>query len=136
MAFGSVRVPGAGFARAARVGCGVHDGGVTRRDRSGRRSPNRRATRKPIAPRPAPLRVAIVTSPGSTGGEIDLRHELRLIRSALLYADEVELVSPASEMLAGLHEFSQGTGDDFLALMLSLDDSTMASLGAGAFPAG
>lgn len=46
-----------------------------------------------------PLTVTVLVSPLRRFGKDDLRRELRLVRSALLYADRVELVSTTSALL-------------------------------------
>jgi hypothetical protein len=52
--------------------------------------------------RPRPLKVVIATTPhrGATG--VSLERDVTLVKSALLYADEVELVSPGAAMLGSV----------------------------------
>ena len=44
---------------------------------------------------PAPLRVLVVTSPANDAAGVSV-HDVELVKAALLYAREVELVSPAA----------------------------------------
>jgi hypothetical protein len=48
-----------------------------------------------LLPRDAGLRLVVATSPADFEDGEFLAHDLRLVRSALLYADSVELLSPA-----------------------------------------
>lgn len=95
------------------------------------RRPNRRNRHSRIKVRQenGGLKVSIFTSPSVVGGEVSLKNELRLVRSALLYADTVELVSPGATMLSTLNPLS-GAGDvDPSSLLSQLDDETLTRLG-------
>lgn len=63
------------------------------------------------------------------GGEVSLENELRLVRSALLYADTVELVSPGATMLDTLSPLSGAADVDPTSLLSQLDDDTLIRLG-------
>lgn len=105
-----------------------------RRRRSRRLPPKRTATRKPAAPTLPRLKVAIATSPSTTRAGPSLAHEVSLVRAAILYADEVELVSPGAEMLGGAEALVQGDEWDLLRLLTSFDDETISSLAGGTLP--
>lgn len=87
--------------------------------------------RKPVT---RPLRVTVATSP--TG--VSVAHDLQLVRSAILYADEVELISPTTEMIALLDALAAGDEADLLEVLLSLDDDLMSRMGGqrGSLPTG
>ena len=75
------------------------------------------------------LKITIATSPTVSGSRVSVENDVRLVRSALLYADSVELISPSALMIASLAvAASQGT--QFLFdLIDNMDDETLASLG-------
>lgn len=91
----------------------------------GKRQPKRTATRKPERPK---LRVAIATSPSRNRGGVSLAGDLELVRAAMLYADEVRLISPASELVLSAAAMGDGNGDQILRLLLSLPDKTVQQL--------
>lgn len=103
--------------------------GLSRRQRA------KQAKAKLVAGPGGEVKVSILTGVTNTPEGLDLTHEVRLVRSALLYADKVELVSPVAAMLAGtLAGLSQGGG--FVAdIFDTLDDSTLAYLSDGQDPA-
>lgn len=97
--------------------------------RSKRRAPNRTATRKPIVPR---LRMTVVVHPESASrerGVVSLHREVQAIRAAILYADEIEVVSPASEMLMGVRAFAETSDAPALDVLKSLDPVSLEQLG-------
>lgn len=100
------------------------------------RRKNRRGRRRAIIAKQERkgLRVSVFTSPQVKEGQVTLGEDLRLVRSALLYADEVELISPGASSLqpfAGLAE----TGDvDASALFSSLDDTVISQITDGDHP--
>ena len=108
----------------------VHrDGG-----RLSRRQRARQARAKLVTDAGGEVKVSILTGVSNTSEGVDLSHELRLVRSALLYADKVELVSPVAAMLSGiLAETAQG-GDFLAETMENLDDSTLRHLSDGKDP--
>lgn len=77
------------------------------------------------------LKVSVFTSPQIVQGEVTLTNELRLVRSALLYADTVELISPATSMLGTFNPLSQAHEVDAMSLLAHLDDATISRLGVG-----
>lgn len=93
-----------------------------------RRVPNRTATRKPHVPK---LRMTVIVHPESAvkqHGVVTLQREVQAIRAAILYADEIEVVSPATEMLLGMKEFAATSDAPVLDLLHSLDTSTLEQL--------
>lgn len=75
------------------------------------------------------LTVAVMTTPTPVGDEPFLTREVELVRSALLYADRVDLVSLNALVLAGA--LPAGTGRaGLMAVIASLDDETLTALGA------
>lgn len=63
------------------------------------------------------------------GGQVSLAEDVRLVRSALLYADQVELISPGALMVGSLAAASQAGPVFLLDMLLHLDDQTMRHLG-------
>lgn len=94
-----------------------------------RRQPNRTATRKPYQPPPPKLRLAIATSPQSTNATVTLENDIKLVRSALLYADDVELISPGVEMIGRVVALGNGSTKDVIEVLSSLDDAALSSFG-------
>ncbi len=93
---------------------------------------SRRASRRARHDRKSrsrPLRAAIVTSPSSMGNGPSLTADVELVRAAVLYADEVQLVSMSAVMLASVVQFAAGDGVDMLGMLSQLDDATLTSLG-------
>jgi len=109
---------------------------VSRRGGDGlsRRQRVKQAKAKLVASPSGEVKVSILTGVTNTSEGLDLSHDVRLVRSALLYADKVELVSPVAAMLAGiLTGLSQG-GDFVAEMMTGLDDSTLRYLSDGQDP--
>lgn len=72
--------------------------GVKANPRRGKQVDSPTARRRKPTTTAGRLRVAIATTPSQhEQGSFSLLHELRMVRSADLYADEVELVSPGTE---------------------------------------
>ncbi|KQX68551.1 hypothetical protein ASD06_17600 [Angustibacter sp. Root456] len=63
-----------------------------------------------------------------------MERDLLLVRSAILYADTVQLVSPGAAMLANVATLANGDERNLLGLLTSLDDGTIAHLGASELP--
>jgi hypothetical protein len=74
------------------------------------------------------LRIVIATTPTTGASGVTLAPDLHLIRAALLYADHVELISPAATMVSGLDEIRLGGSTTYVALLNSLDDDTLSYL--------
>lgn len=83
---------------------------------------------------PKPLQVVIGTAPHSDFTGPSMESDLRLVRSAVLYADTVHLVSPAAAMLGSVSALAAGDELDVLQLVTSLDDGTIAHLAGNNLP--
>lgn len=97
--------------------------------RKKRKPPKRTATRKP---RVAKLKVTVVLHPESSVGQakhVTLKKEIGLIRAAVLYADEVEVVSPATEMLLGVKRYIEQSDAPMFDVLRNLDTETLVSMG-------
>lgn len=81
-----------------------------------------------------PLRIVIATSPESSSDGLSLAKDVELVRAAVLYADEVELVSPGAAILAALVEFAAGDDAQMIELMGSFDAQKLGQLGATGLP--
>jgi hypothetical protein len=81
------------------------------------------------------LKVVIATTPRSDSQSIDLRSEVALTKAALLYADKVELVSPAATIVGSVASFADASDADVLELLASLDKRTLAHFGMKEMPA-
>lgn len=75
-----------------------------------------------------------VVSIESGGSGISVRHLVDLVKASLLYADTVEVLSIANQMVRGLAEFSASDPSSLLALLGSLDDATIQHLSPGLDP--
>lgn len=62
---------------------------------------------------PPPVKVAVVTSPQTQDGGPSLRGDVRLVKAALLYADQVELLGLAASMV---HAIGLAPGSGTLSL--------------------
>lgn len=102
--------------------------------RPGRRN---RPGRQKVAAHPSPtgLRLVVATSPESARDGEFLEHDLQLVRSALLYADTVELVSPVANMVGGVAALHVGGSEAWIELFLSLDDDVLRHIGVDREPA-
>jgi hypothetical protein len=78
-----------------------------------------------------PLRVSIITSPKSAARGPLLHRDVELTKAALLYADEVELVSPGAAMLGSVAALAGGGMPALLEMFSALDDETLAHLNQG-----
>ncbi len=102
--------------------------------------PSRRASRRDRArpPRrrsgPQTLDLSIVTYPDGSGndGPYSLRKDIELVRSALLYADHIELVSLRTVMIGSALQFGVASESDIVDVLLSLDDATLQFMNSGA----
>lgn len=55
-----------------------------------------------------------------------MAHDLELVRASLLYADSVELLSPAAVMVGGVAALHASGPDGWLGALAELDDATLA----------
>jgi hypothetical protein len=73
--------------------------------------------------------LAVITGIDNTTNGVSVRREVELVKASLLYADTVEVLSLANQMVRELHRFPAGEPDNLWALLLSLDDDTLRHLG-------
>lgn len=106
---------------------------MSRRDR---KPPNRIRRRTMPTTREAhrPLRVTVITSPKAGPSGPALHHEVELLKAALLYADEVELVSPGAAMISSVVALAEGGLGALIQVFESLDDATLDLLFKGRTP--
>lgn len=99
------------------------------------RRPNRRSRRARASAvvSEGKLKIVVATHPAGGGADVpvDLEADVRLVRSALLYADEVELLSPGAMMMASVQAVAQSGSAGMLAVLASLDDQTLDYLSSG-----
>lgn len=81
------------------------------------------------------MRLVVATSPTDFEDGRFLAHDLQMVRSALLYADTVELLSPAAVMVGAVAALQSADGDGWLSVFDSMNDSTLAFLGVEGDPA-
>ena len=60
-----------------------------------------------------------------------LHRDIELVKAALLYADEVELVSPGAAMLGSVAALATGGTPALIELFASIDDETLGYLNEG-----
>lgn len=104
--------------------------GKQSRRESRRNRPLGRRRKTVIGPgRSGGLKLVVATSPVDADGKRLLEHDLQMVRAALLYADTVELVSPVTNLIAGVAQLHAGGAGAFIDLLLSLDDEVLNYLG-------
>jgi hypothetical protein len=99
---------------------------------SGRASRQKRDKRSKAAVRIEPsggLKIVIATGPQQGPAGFSVEEDVRLVRSALLYADQVELISPGALMIASLAAGAAQGPDFVFELMGTLDENTLRYLG-------
>jgi hypothetical protein len=98
-----------------------------------RKQPNRAhvRTKSTVGEAVRPLRVSIITSPKSHPDGPVLHRDVELVKAALLYADEVELVSPGAAMLGSVAGLAEGGIPALIELFGSVDDETLGYLNQG-----
>lgn len=98
-------------------------------------SGRRRKTQGPRQPRqrtkPDVIRthLAIITSPSTGGGQVNLHGDVELVKAAVLYADSIEILSLGQQAVQNVHAFSGGPDANMLALMSALDEKTWQAVG-------
>jgi hypothetical protein len=75
------------------------------------------------------LKIVIATAPRSTATGVTVEGDVRLVRAALLYADQVELISPGTLMITTIAAPANQGPDFVFQLMDALDDDTLRHLG-------
>lgn len=77
--------------------------------------------------------VTVVTYPGAESGPVcNLREEIDLVRSVVLYADSVEIISMKAAMVGSYVNLAADGEDGLLSLLSSLDPDTISYLTGGA----
>lgn len=98
--------------------------------RPSRQGRNRRTKSALLLTSGSDLEIVVVTSPLNGGQEGSLREDVRLVRSALLYADRVRLMSPIAVMTAGMAVAASEAGGALPIQMLSqFTDEHLCQLG-------
>lgn len=75
--------------------------------------------------------MVVATFPTTGPDGVSLAKEVELVRAALLYADEIEVVSPGAGMVASMTEVAEGDRYGLLNVLASMDDRLIASLPTG-----
>lgn len=104
--------------------------GKQSRRESRRNRPQRRKTPSPrLVSTDAGLRLIVATSPGSTEDGRFLADDLELVRASLLYADTVELLSPAAVMVGAVAAMQGADEEVWISALEQVNDETLAYLG-------
>jgi hypothetical protein len=75
------------------------------------------------------LTIVIATGPQQGSAGLSVEEDVRLVRSALLYADKVELISPGALMIASLAAGASQGPDFVFELMGTVDENNLRRLG-------
>ena len=92
------------------------------------RRENRRNRKKDRQVPLSGLKVAVATTPGSSSS-LSVVKELELVKAAVLYADQVSLLSPVAALTLGVHQLTISDDEQLLDFMFSLDDRTLSRIG-------
>jgi hypothetical protein len=95
---------------------------VSRRDRKARQP------RRTTSPTVVRTHLAVITGVSDGGSTISVRHEIELVKAALLYADTVEVLSLGNQLVREVNNFAGGDANNMWALLGSLDDDTLRYL--------
>jgi hypothetical protein len=104
---------------------------ASRRDR---KPVDRRRTRtKPtVQQRPAkPLKVSIVTHPNTDSEGVSVSGDIDLVKAALLYADEVELISIGAAMIGAMVSLAEGGEASLISLLQAIGPDGLARVSGG-----
>lgn len=71
----------------------------------------------------------VATGPVVGVDGVSVHHDARLVRSAILYADQVELISPGTFTIAALASAAEQGHEFVFDLMAGMDDTTLRHLG-------
>jgi hypothetical protein len=88
------------------------------------RPPRRRTSGPPVDP----LKIVVATFPSTGPGGLSLAKEVELVRAALLYADEIEVVSPGAGLVESMASLAEGDRHGLVSMFTSLDDQVIARL--------
>lgn len=99
----------------------------SRRERRGRSRARRADPERSISG--GNLNLVVATSPTTAEGGRFLAHDLELVRASLLYADSVELLSPAALMVGGVAAVHHAGPEALMKVLGSLDDEALARFG-------
>lgn len=80
------------------------------------------------------LTLVVATSPVEAHDGEFLEHDLQMVRSALLYADQVELLSPVANMVSGMAAIHAGGAEAWIDLFTALDDDVLSYMGVDGDP--
>lgn len=83
-----------------------------------------------------PLKMTVATYPTSDAGGISLARDVDLVKAAVLYADEVELISAGASMLSGMRNLSDAGAVGLAQVLMELDDETLRYVGGDILPDG
>ena len=86
----------------------------------------RRGRRHPI--QHPKLKVVVLSGPATSGSNVSLARDVQLAKAAVLYSDEVELVSPGAEMIGSLLQLAAAGPDALIDLLSAFDRKTLAYL--------
>lgn len=89
------------------------------------RPPRRRIAGPPIDP----LKIVVAAVPSS--GRRSLHNEVELVRAAILYADEIELVSPAAQMVSSVASLADGDIYGLFNILAELPDDLLQFMNDG-----
>lgn len=78
------------------------------------------------------LQMAILTAPRSGPTGLTLENDVKLIRSGILYADRIKLISPSAALFAELEDVSASGEDALIDLVSQLDNDVYRAVGARA----
>ncbi|MDK9322206.1 hypothetical protein FAM23852_001702 [Propionibacterium freudenreichii] len=90
------------------------------------RTPNR--SRRRTAKTVHPTHLTVVSTGVGTSEQPELRHVNNLIKASILYADDVELLSPMTEIINQTRSTAEGIAEDPGLFLQSLDDTTLLQL--------
>jgi hypothetical protein len=80
--------------------------------------------------------MTVATYPTSDAGGISLARDVDLVKAAVLYADEVELISAGASMLSGMRNLSDAGAVGLAQVLMELDDETLRYVGGDILPDG
>jgi hypothetical protein len=95
--------------------------------KSSRRENRRNRKKDPQVPLSG-LKVAVATTPGSSSS-LSVVKELELVKAAVLYADQVSLLSPVAALTLGVYQLTTSDDEQLLDFMFGLDDRTLSRIG-------